>query len=198
MTNHTHILGKSTGHEGLINFLFVETPAQYQTPNHAPSALTSALPADLLWCPHDEHDVTHVTEDGDLILDIRDLFTPNGFWNGDIICIWAEVNSFDLHGWNDAEAFWRMFEYTLFPAIAELENGQQLLDAVTEVMAGAPVPALPEFRIIVNGRALMEYLLLAFEGPFGSDEQARLAFEHRSQGYRSSLKGPPSEPAETW
>ncbi len=175
MTNHIHYIGDPRGHEKLLSIL---------------NSLHSALPSDVLWLRQDEHDVTHLTGDGDLVLDIRDLFSPNGFWNRDLLRLWAMVHFFDLDGWNDSEMYWRMFEYTLFPAIAKLDNGEELLAAFQKAMVGGPVPSLPEFRIIVNGTYLMEWLVDSMDGPFESDEDRLAATRARSGGYRPSDKSP--------
>ena len=132
--------------------------------------------------------MTHLTDNGDLILDIRDLFSRHGFWNGDILRFWARVHSFDLNEWNDTEMYWRTFEWTLFPAIAELDGGEHLLKAFQKTMVGGPVPPLPEFRILVNGRTLMSRLVLTMDGPFDSDEDLDAAVRIRSLGYRPSDK----------
>lgn len=188
MTNHITILGDTSGHEKLIALLKESVEGTSDTFIH--QAPVSALLTDTLWLRHDEHDVTHITDDGDLVLDIRDLFSSHGFWNQDILRFWAMVHSFDLDGWNDTEMYWRAFEWTLFPAIDELDGGPQLLEAFQEMMVGGPVPPLPEFRILVNGRTLMSRLVLTMDGPFDSDEDLDAAVRVRSMGYRPSDKSP--------
>lgn len=194
MTNQIIITGDTTGHEKLIAFMKESVAGTSDTFIH--EAPVSALPADILWHPHVEPDVTHLTGDGDLVLDIRDLFSRHGFWNRDILRFWARVHSFDLNGWNDTEMYWRTFEWTLFPAITELDNGEELLEAFQAVMVGGKVPALPELRILVNGRTLMSRLVDTMDGPFDSDEDLDAAVRIRSLGYRPSDKSPLPEPDE--
>lgn len=188
MTNHIIFTGDTTGHEKLIAHLKESFANANNSVVH--EALTSALPEDTLWRRHREFGVTHLTDDGDLVLDIRDLFATNGFWNHDLLRIWAMFHSFNLHGWNDTEMHWRMFEWTLFPAVAELDNGEQLIEAFQTMLVGGSVPSLPDFRILVNGQFLMKCLVHVMDGPFESDEDLHAATRVRSTGYRPSDKSP--------
>ena len=144
------------------------------------SALSSALPEGTYWRRFDEFAVTHVTLDGDLVLDIDDLFTPYGFWNGNIIGHWAICQSLDLDDLDGRDVLWQILEESLFPAIRELlPNGEELLAAVEGTKHGEPVPELPEFRIIVNGREAVMRTIAHFDGPFTADAEAASALERR-------------------
>ena len=149
-------------------------------PRSPGSALSSALPEATYWRRFDEFGVTHVTLDGDLVLNINDLFTPYGFWNGNIIQHWAVCHSFDIDDLDGRDVLWQILEASLFPAMRELlPDGDELLAAVEGTKYGDPVPDLPDFRIIVNGREAVVRTIAHFDGPFTSDADAVSALERR-------------------
>ena len=150
------------------------------SPRAPGDALLSALPDDIFWRRLDEFAVTHSTEEGDLIFEIDDLFTPSGFWNGNIIRQWAGRQSFDIDDLDGRDVLWQLLEESLFPAMRELlPNGAELLASVEGTKYGEPVPELPEFRIIVNGREAVMRTIAHFDGPFASDADAVSVFERR-------------------
>ncbi len=77
---------------------------------------------------------------------------------------------------------------TLFPTIAELPEGGQLMVAYNAVQHGGDVPTLPELRVVVNGTLLMKYFVACLEGPFPDDAAFDKALLRRQQFFRPAAK----------
>lgn len=121
------------------------------------------------WLPHEQFDVTHITEEGHLVLNIRDLFTPNGFHRGSLLYDWAKYIGFDLFPWPPEKLNEILLEETLFPAVRELPAGAELLAAAETAKQGeGNIQELPNFSVLVNVHVLAFRFLEYFEGPFSS------------------------------
>lgn len=185
MTSHFGFAVSNSRHNPFMQFLEEFLTEQVDDPGvliprSSGSALISALPADIFWRRFEEFGVTHVTEEGDLVFDIDDLFTPSGFWNGNIIQHWAIQQAFDIDELDGRDVLWHLLEDSLFPAMRELlPNGDELLAAFEGTQYGEPVPDLPDFRVIVNGRAAVMRTIARFDGPFASDADADAALKRR-------------------
>lgn len=155
--------------------------------------LRTALPDDTFWRRYDDFAVTHVTPEGDLLFDIRDLFTPHGFWNGNIIQAWANAQSFNIDDIDGRDALWILLQDTLLPAIRELPNGTPLAETFQDVLRGVPVPDLPELRIVVNGSLAVKRIIEHFDGPFDSDDAYTHALERRCGETAARLRAAPDD-----
>lgn len=145
-------------------------------PDHLPG---SVLDEHTFWLPYEPRGVTHITDTGDLVLDIRDLFTPMGFWRGNLVRIWAEVQMLSLDGLDERDVFLNILHDSLIPALLTLPDGERLMRAFEASRAGAPAPDLPDFRIIVNGDLALIRTVTAFDGPFTTDLEAMRAIARR-------------------
>lgn len=191
MTDYLHISGDTTGHETLIAHMTAQFEASGGTVvegNAFPDRFSSALDDDTLWRRYPEFDVCHITTDGDLMVDIRDMFAPCGFIGDDLLHYWAKLHAFDLHGWDYPTLYRKMMQATLFPAVAELPGADKLMDAYNAMRHGEEVPALPELRIVINGTMLMEYFVACLEGPFRHDAAFDAALERRRGYFRPAAK----------
>ncbi len=121
------------------------------------------------WLPHEQFDVTHITDEGHLVLSIHDLFAPNGFHRGCLLYDWAKYMNFDIFPWPPETLNEILLKETLFPAVRELPGGAELLAAAASVKAGdRNIPELPNLSVLVNGHVLAFRFLEYFEGPFMS------------------------------
>lgn len=171
MSSHIHF-GNITEHEKLHAFLTQgpERPKRVVDSQTPEAREVASMLANLRnWLPHEQFDVTHVTDEGHLVLNIRDLFTPNGFHRGSILYDWAKYVGFDMFPWPPDKLNEILLEETLIPAVRELPGGDELLAAAELVKRGdGNIPDLPNFSVLVNVHVLAFRFLEYFEGPFSS------------------------------
>jgi hypothetical protein len=165
--------------EAELNRRLKTSAGNWVLPPDAP--FDSALPDDVLWRRYEHFDVTHITESGDLVLDIHDLFAPYGFWSSTLVQSWAKAQSLSIDDLDHFDVLQALLEGTLLLAMDRLlPNGNELARLVPLVMEGqSAVPDLPDFRIVVNGRLAVKLIIDHFDGPFASESDALAALQRR-------------------
>lgn len=129
---------------------------------------------------------TRVTEDGDLVIDIRDS-TQNDA-GADALVLWAAARSFSLEGIDLRTAVFSLYFATLYKALAEVTNDSPLMPAVSATYAGEDTGL--DFRVLVNGDYIIKKLVADFDGPFEPDREDY----YKAISWRRGLLGDEGKP----
>lgn len=119
------------------------------------------------WTPYrGEHD-RRVTDEGDLILDLRDLNGWRAFLDNDVLGGWAEEVDFNLDGIDPLVAYHALAANVLRPYFESLAEENPFI---------APSDALEtgeDFRISVSHDYIASLLVDIFDGPFHDEADFR-------------------------
>lgn len=154
---------------------------------------------ELSWAPAVPHEERVVRDNGDLILELQDLWdldairnSPDLSWVtpgcsfGEFIDVgaldtWADGWSFDLGDINPFDALFQLIFEFLLPSIKELPDQGRLHRDVQAVRSGKRDPkSLPAYTLQVNGAVVRHFLVDKFDGPFRSDAELVAAIQRRS------------------
>lgn len=149
------------------------------------------------WTAPVEHDARIVTSNGDLILQLQDLWDIDAIRNLDdpsdlepgcsfgefadeqVLARWADGWSFSLGAINEFDALFHLVFIFLVPSIEELPNN--LYKDVMQVRKGKRRPeTLPSYTLRVDGAAVRHLLVETYDGPFDSEESLMGAMMLRS------------------
>lgn len=149
------------------------------------------------WTAPVEHDARIVTSNGDLVLQLQDLWDIDAlralsdasdvepgsslgeFTDERVLQRWAEGWGFNLGDINELDALLNLVFGFLVPTIEELPN--KLYKDVQQVRKGKRRPeTLPSYTLRVDGSAVRHFLVETYDGPFDSDDSLRGAMMLRS------------------
>lgn len=151
------------------------------------------------WVPAAAHDRRIVQANGDLVLELCDLWDLEAiraiddvdglvpgcsfgeFLDEEVLERWADGWSFSLEGINTVEALMNLVYAFLLPAIKDLPNSS-LHRAVQQARNGDRARnSLPQFTLQLDGGVVRYFLLDIFDGPFAADEDFMAAADKRCQ-----------------
>ncbi|WP_143733641.1 hypothetical protein [Microbacterium sp. RU33B] len=120
---------------------------------------------------------TRVTNDGHLVLDIRDALDESK--GKAALRQWAATHRFSLEGLELRDAFYSLYFASIYPALAELPSGSPLLPAVAATLQRRKTNL--DFRVRVHVDYAIQKLVMDFDGPFGedTDDEFYAAISHR-------------------
>lgn len=147
-----------------------------------PAAINKALGTDfeLCWGEYERDDPSHVTDEGHLVLELKDLFDPNGFRHWTLVHEWAAVVGFEFQGLDPNEVFACILGQSLYPAVRERHDGHRLRNQQEAYLRTGIAPTdIPVFRIAVHGGLLLAAIVRVLDGPFTSEHETRLAIARR-------------------
>lgn len=149
------------------------------------------------WTAPVEHDARIVTSNGDLILQLQDLWDIDAiralgdvsdvepgssfgeFSDEQVLQRWAEGWGFNLGDINEFDALFSLVFAFLLPTIEELPN--TLYKDVKQVRKGKRRPeTLPSYTLRVDGSAVRHFLVDTYDGPFDNDDSLLGAMMLRS------------------
>lgn len=132
-----------------------------------------------------------VTDDGDLVIDIRDSMENDG--GTDALIEWAAARNFSLVGIDLRTAVFSLHFATLYRALAEVTSGSPLLPAVSATYADEDTDL--DFRVLVNGDYIIQKLVADFDGPFHPNDEA---YYYKSLSWRLGLLAEQEKPVRRW
>lgn len=118
-----------------------------------------------------------VTDEGDLILDLKDMI-EDAFVNDGVLDRWALTNKFSVDGMNRTSAFLMLYMKTVHKCLAEVGRDDPRIESVRAVLRGEP-GATEHFRVQVDKTFVMSTLTEAFDGPFDAEDEFLAAIERR-------------------
>jgi hypothetical protein len=149
------------------------------------------------WTAPVEHDARIVASNGDLILQLQDLWDIDAigaleedsdiepdssfgeFSDEHVLERWAEGWGFNLGDINEFDALFNFVFAFLVPSIEELPNS--LYKDVLQVRNGKRRPeTLPSYTLRIDGAAVRHFLVDTYDGPFDSDDSLKGAIMLRS------------------
>lgn len=146
------------------------------------AAITKALGTDFehLWGDYEREDSSHVTDEGHLVLELKDLYNPNGFRHWTLVHEWAAVVGFEFQCLDANHVFACILGQSLHPAVRERHDGHHLRNRLESYLGTGITPTdIPDFRIAVHGDLLFAAVVRVLDGPFTSEHETRLAIARR-------------------
>lgn len=146
------------------------------------AAIAQALGIDFehLWGEYERDDASHVTDDGHLVLELKDLYNPNGFRHWTLVHEWAAVVGFEFQELDPNAVFACILGQSLHPAVRARHDGHRLRNQLEAYLGtGVPPTDIPDFRIAVHGDLVLAAVVRVLDGPFASEHETRLAIARR-------------------
>ncbi|WP_101844445.1 hypothetical protein [Zhihengliuella sp. ISTPL4] len=119
-----------------------------------------------------------VTDEGDLILDLKDMADRDDFVNEGILDRWGLVNKFSIDGMHHTSALMMLLMRTVYESLAEVGSDDPRIESVRANLPGEP-GATESFRVKVDRTFAISVLTEAFDGPFGREEDFLAAIGRR-------------------
>lgn len=130
------------------------------------------------WVRHHGDLGNRVAENGDLILDLKDIPEHDNFVNDGILDRWALANKFSVDGMHRTSALITLYMKTLHKLLGEVGADDPRIDAVSAILDGEP-GATEHFRVRIDKTFVISVLTEAFDGPLGDEGEFLAAIERR-------------------
>ncbi|RKT36812.1 hypothetical protein DEU34_1338 [Microbacterium sp. AG1240] len=121
-------------------------------------------------------DSNRSTDEGNLILSIKDLYSENP---GSTVAAWASRVGFSLDDLSATGAETMLLFRTIYKALADVPSDSPLVLAMRAVNLGGPRSLLPDFRVTVDGSFAVSSIVDTFCGPFTDARSWLTAIDER-------------------